>query len=68
MYEILERYRDEVSRCVCCGICQSGCPTYIVTGDESMVARGKLSLIEAVLNGDLKLTDNFKECMSRCTS
>ncbi len=67
MYELLEKYRDEVSRCVRCGSCQAVCPTYAVTGDESMVARGKLSLIEAVLNGELELTDRFKERMSKCT-
>ena len=68
MYEIIEKYRDEVSRCVRCGSCQAVCPTYAVTGDESMVARGKLSLIEAVLDGELELTANFKERMSKCTS
>lgn len=68
MDSILEQYQDEVSLCVKCGICQSECPTYIATGDESMVARGRLAMIEAVLDGELKLTEGFADRISKCTS
>lgn len=68
MDSILEKYKNEVSQCVKCGICQSECPTYITTGDESMTARGRLALIEAVLDGELKLSEGFADRIFKCTS
>jgi glycolate oxidase iron-sulfur subunit len=68
MYEILEIYKEEFYRCVKCGICQSVCPTYIETRDESMAARGRLALSEAVVEGRLGLTDGLMERVSKCLS
>ncbi len=59
---------DEASQCVKCGICQSECPTYIATGDEAMVARGRLALLEAVAEGDLKFSSGIADRISKCTS
>ena len=63
-----DKYLDEASQCVKCGICQHECPTYIATGDESMVARGRLALLEAVAEGDLKFSSGIADRMSKCTS
>lgn len=68
MSSVLENYREEILRCQKCGICQSDCPTYEATGDESMVARGRLGLVEAVIDGELKLSERFADSMSKCTS
>ena len=68
MNQILEQYREKVSQCVRCGVCSADCPTYEATGDESMVARGRLVLVDAVLNGELELTKGFADRMSKCTS
>ena len=68
MDSMFEKYLDEVSQCVKCGICQSGCPTYIATGDETMVARGRLALVEAVAVGDLKFSNGIADRLSKCTS
>ena len=43
----LASVKNEVSKCIKCGICMAGCPTYGVTKDETMVARGRLRLIGA---------------------
>ena len=64
----LEKYRNEISQCVKCGICQSECPTYITTGDETMVARGRLALLKAVVEGELKLSEGIADRISKCTS
>lgn len=41
-------------KCNQCGACTSACPLYLHTADESMCARGKLALVDAVLEGRLK--------------
>lgn len=66
MYRVLEKYYDDVDKCVRCGICQASCPTYMASSDESMVARGRMSLIMALLEGKIDITDSFKDRMSSC--
>lgn len=68
MYDDLEIYREEFYRCIKCGNCQPVCPTYIETRDESMVARGRLALSEAVVEGRLGLTEGLMERVSKCLS
>ncbi len=67
-YPELEKYREEISRCAMCAGCQADCPTYKATLDESQSARGKLALIEALLKGNLQLSDKFAEKIFQCTS
>ncbi len=43
--------RAEMDRCAKCGQCRSVCPVFIETGDEAGVARGRISLAEALLDG-----------------
>ncbi len=43
----------ELAKCNKCGFCQTNCPTYLATGVEWEVARGRLSLVKAVLEGEL---------------
>ena len=62
----LERQREIVRRCVKCGACHAVCPTYHATGDEAQVARGRLSLLEAVLDGRLGITRGLDERLSKC--
>src|SRR3990172_2564645 len=68
MYDALDIYKEEFYRCIKCGNCQPVCPTYIETRDESMVARGRLALSEAVVEGRLGLTDGLMERVSKCLS
>ena len=58
--------RSEIARCAKCGKCQSVCPIYIETGDESTVARGRITLAEAVMDGRLKLSRKVKAYMWTC--
>jgi glycolate oxidase iron-sulfur subunit len=43
----------ELAKCNKCGFCQTNCPTYLATGVEWEVARGRLALVRAVLEGEL---------------
>lgn len=65
-FKYLEKYKSEISRCVRCGGCQATCPTYTVTGDESMVARGRMALVEAVIDGRLGITEGFARRINSC--
>ncbi len=57
---------DALANCMKCGNCQAGCPIYKETRLESSVARGKISLMQAVLHGVLPISANFDAIMSQC--
>lgn len=62
----LNQYKNEVDHCVRCGGCQATCPTYTYSGDESMVARGRMALVQAVIEGRLGFTDGFEKSIDSC--
>jgi glycolate oxidase iron-sulfur subunit len=42
------------------------CPTFVVTRDETRVARGRISLLEAISSGEPPLTDYAREILLSC--
>ncbi|MDP2872597.1 MAG: (Fe-S)-binding protein [Bacillota bacterium] len=44
----------ELAKCNKCGFCLTACPTYLATGVEWEVARGRIALVKAALDGTLK--------------
>jgi glycolate oxidase iron-sulfur subunit len=67
-YPLLEQYRKEMSRCVKCGSCSAVCPSYLHERDESFSARGRMTLIKAVLDGRLSFSGVFKDRLATCTT
>lgn len=55
-----------MKRCARCGKCRAVCPTFLVTGDETRVARGRINLIEAVLEGKVAPTPYAREIILSC--
>jgi glycolate oxidase iron-sulfur subunit len=45
-----------VEKCVHCGFCLAGCPTYGVLGEEMDSPRGRITLMKSALEGTLPLT------------
>lgn len=63
----LEGYRADITRCVRCGACSTVCPSFLADKRESRSPRGRMALIEAVLNGKLRISDVYKDRLATCT-
>ncbi|MBI4825324.1 MAG: (Fe-S)-binding protein [Nitrospirae bacterium] len=61
------KYCSELSRCVKCGTCKSLCPTYMTSLNESMGARGRVAMLEALCKEGLApskvLADRIFNCI-----
>lgn len=66
--QLLADVEDAIANCMKCGNCMEVCPIYKELQSESSVARGKLALIEAVLNGKTEITAGFDKRMAMCVS
>ena len=49
----LADYREAMRQCVKCGACQAKCPTYRLARREGAVARGKIALAQALIDGEM---------------
>lgn len=52
--------------CVKCGICSPHCPTYTHSQNENESPRGRISLIQAWVGGNLSITENLREHIDNC--
>ncbi|MEZ4601421.1 MAG: (Fe-S)-binding protein [Syntrophotaleaceae bacterium] len=62
----LEEYRDQIRQCVKCGTCRAHCPVFSEENREATVARGKVALAEALLDGELGPDGKLGESISKC--
>lgn len=62
----LEDFADDINKCSKCGLCQSVCPVYKITGNDCAVSRGKFVMLDGVLKGDLKLNRNIEQYLDMC--
>ena len=63
----LEKHRHVIMECVSCGLCQSNCPIYKQTNLESNSAKGKMTILFALLEGWLNW-DEIADRMYECTT
>ncbi len=59
-------WETEISKCAKCGKCRSVCPVFIETGNESTVARGRISLADALRNGEIFYTERLRDYLLSC--
>ena len=64
---LLEQFRRDITRCVRCGSCSTVCPSFLADRRESRSPRGRMALIEAVLDGKLRISDVYKDRLATCT-
>ena len=57
---------NELNSCVQCGLCLPHCPTYRVTGDETLSPRGRIRLMREVQDGGAPVTDEVVEAFDTC--
>ena len=55
-------------KCVHCGMCNTTCPTYRIFGDELDGPRGRIYLIQDMLENEKKPTANVVKHIDRCLS
>ena len=47
----------KLQACIHCGLCLEHCPTYLVTGEEMSSPRGRIYLMKALEEGNIKASD-----------
>lgn len=59
-------YKEEIHTCSKCGLCQSVCPVYEITGNDCSVSRGKFIMLNGIIKGDLELNKNVDKYLNMC--
>lgn len=57
---------DQLTQCMRCGFCLPACPTYRETGFEGASPRGRIALMKAVYDGQIKPDQNFIDQIELC--
>ena len=63
---LMKEVEDQLVVCMRCGMCQSVCPLYEQTGREADVARGKLALLDGLMNEMFKDPEGVYERLNKC--
>ena len=67
-FELLKGLEREIEKCVLCGGCAAGCPTYDLSRHEKDSARGRVMLAKALLEGKIEPDANLMEKFDHCLS
>ena len=62
----MQELDDQLRVCIRCGMCQAVCPLYSETGFESDVARGKLALLDGLVQQLFKNPKGVNDRLNRC--
>lgn len=61
-----EEWKQQLVKCIRCGTCRSVCPVFKEENNENTTARGKVQLLEGVVDGAVKLTPILQERFNKC--
>ena len=57
---------DAAAQCNRCGYCETSCPTYMLTGRETISARGRNQFVRMLIEGSTRNTEAAEESLSTC--
>lgn len=63
---LVKELEDQLMVCMRCGMCQAVCPVFAETGREADVARGKLALLDGLIQQMFKDPNGVNERLTRC--
>jgi len=63
---LMRQLEDQLVVCMRCGMCQAVCPVFAQTGREADVARGKLVLLDGLMQEMLNDPEAVRERLQRC--
>jgi Fe-S oxidoreductase len=66
--KLSRRYLDQILRCSNCGFCRAQCPVYGATKRPALNARGKMILLQEILERGMPLRDELVESLFQCTT
>ena len=58
--------KEDIHSCSKCGLCQSVCPVYKVTGNDCTVSRGHFIMLRGLLKGELKMSKTINRYLDLC--
>jgi len=62
----LAEYEEKIHSCSKCGLCQSVCPIYKITGNDCTVSRGQFIMLRGIIKGDLKMSKTINRYLDLC--
>lgn len=62
----LSDLKENIHSCSKCGLCQSVCPVYKITGNDCTVSRGHFIMLKGLINGDLKMSKTINKYLDLC--
>lgn len=57
---------EELEKCAACGTCQTVCPVYNLSRDDTLSARGRIHLLKALTNGELEPGEVNRSIFNQC--
>lgn len=67
-FKFVESFREHVRECTRCGFCQADCPVYGASLRPALNARGKMLILQELLDDHLDLTEDLGESLFQCTT
>jgi len=64
--QLMRELEEQLVVCMRCGMCQAVCPLFAETGLEADVARGKLSLLDGLMQELVKDSKGVHERLNKC--
>ncbi|MBF0527266.1 MAG: (Fe-S)-binding protein, partial [Deltaproteobacteria bacterium] len=66
LIKLLGELEEQLITCMRCGLCQGVCPVYAETGRETLVARGKIALLEGLAQELIRDPETVRQRLTTC--